>query len=254
VSAARKPALRLAHASPQSVVAVTLGSQPPLAAGHSLQLLAPLPAIASLVSSHPSGDGQACCRAVRLSLPGIGTRYLVRVAHRAAHMGWGIDELAALVVELERRCAYLLFASSLAALAPDRRRARRPGRRQAMQWDAGAWAASGGRPSDLLTAARSSGLRGYGNVVAGSRAELPRRLAGVLDELASRGVTVRNGGRETALQLGARWALELLGTPQLSPAQLQALRERFATAPRCDWCGVPVVGRHCHRCTTGGTA
>jgi hypothetical protein len=48
--------------------------------------------------------------------------------------------------------------------------------------------------------------------------------------------------------------VELLGTPQLSPAQLQALRERFAAAPRCDWCGVPVVGRHCHRCTAGGTA
>ena len=137
MSAARKPALRLAHASLQPVVAVTLGSHPPLAAGHTLQLLAPLPAIALLVPSNPSGGGQARCLAVRLSLPGIGTRYLVRVARRAAHMGWGIEELAALVVELERRCAYLLVAPSLAALAPDRRRARWLGRRQAMQWDDG---------------------------------------------------------------------------------------------------------------------
>jgi hypothetical protein len=254
VSAAGKPALRLAHASVQPAVVVTLGSEPPLAAGPSLHLLAPLPATAALLPSHWSGDGQARGMAVRLSLPGIGTRYLVRVAQRAAHMGWGVDELAALVVELERRCAYLLVASSLAPLAPDRRRARWLGGRQAMRWDAGTWIASGGRPSDLLTAARSSGLRGYGNALAGSGTEVPRRIVDLLDELASHGVTVRNSASGVALQLGARWAVELLGTPQLSPAQLQALRERFAAAPRCDWCGVPVVGRHCHRCTPGGTA
>lgn len=254
MSAAGKPALRLAHARAQPVVAVTLGSESPMAAGHSLQLLVPLPAIASLVPSRLSGDGQARCVALRLSLPGIGTRYLVRVAQRAAHMGWGVDELAALVVELERRCAYLLVASSLAPLAPDRRRARWFGGHKAMRWDAGAWIACGGRPSDLLTAARSSGLRGYGNAVVSSGSEVPRRIADTLDELASQGVPVRTGTRSVALQLGARWAVELLGTPQLSPAQLQALRERFAAAPRCDWCGVPVVGRHCHRCTPGGTA
>jgi hypothetical protein len=254
VSAVRKPALRLAHASPQPVVDVTLGARSPLPAGHSLVLLPPLPVMASLVPATMSGDGRDRSLAVRLSLPGIGTRYLLRVAQRAAQMGWGIDELAALMVELERRCAHLVVAPELARLAPDRRRRRWLDHDQALWWEGGAWVASRGRPSDLLAAARNSGLRGYGNAVACSGAGLPRRIAGVLDELAALGVTVRTGGGELSLQLGARWAVELLGTPQLSPAQLQALRERFAAAPRCDWCGVPVVGRHCHRCTAGGSA
>jgi hypothetical protein len=253
VSAVRKSALRLAHASPQPVVDVTLGARSPLPAGHSLVLLPPLPVMASLVPATMSGDGRDRSLAVRLSLPGIGTRYLLRVAQRAAQMGWGIDELAALMVELGRRCAYLVVATELTRLAPDRR-ARLLGRDQALKWEAGAWVASPGRRSDLLAAAHSSGLRGYGNAVACSGAGLPRRIAGMLEELAALGVTVRTGGGEMALQLGAGWAVELLGTPQLSPAQLQALRERFSAAPRCDWCGVPVVGRHCHRCTAGGSA
>jgi len=46
-----------------------------------------------------------------------------------------------------------------------------------------------------------------------------------------------------AAALGASWAVELLGAPPLSAAQLQRLREQFGAAPRCDWCGLPVVGR-----------
>jgi hypothetical protein len=187
---------------------------------------------------------------VRASLPGIGGRYLVQVARCAAAGGWAADELAALVVELERRCTYLLLASTVAILVGSQ--PRRPGvhgPRRAVAWNGGGW--SDAHTRDLAASARTVSGRGYLCATATSGSAPPRSVAATLAELTASGVPVGQITHGVAEALGASWAVELLGAPPLSAAQLQRLREQFGTAPRCDWCGLPVVGRHCRRCSPG---
>jgi hypothetical protein len=188
--------------------------------------------------------------AVRASLPGIGGRYLVQVARSAAAGGWAAEELAALVVELERRCTYLLLASTVAPLVGPR--PRRPGAhapRRGVAWDGGGWA--GAHTRDLGASARTASGRGYLCAAATSGSAPPRTVAATLADLTASGVSVGRITHGVAAALGASWAVELLGAPPLSAAQLQRLREQFGAAPRCDWCGLPVVGRHCRRCSPG---
>ena len=44
-------------------------------------------------------------------------------------------------------------------------------------------------------------------------------------------------------ELDMRWALELAVAPTLTAAGLSTLREQVASAPRCGWCRLPVIGR-----------
>jgi hypothetical protein len=57
-----------------------------------------------------------------------------------------------------------------------------------------------------------------------------------------------------AASLRVPWTMELLVAPALPAGSLMALRERIASAPRCDWCGVPMLGADCNRCLAGTRA
>jgi hypothetical protein len=246
VSGGRAAPLRLAHVEQRPEVAVVVSPDEPLPGCEALIVQ---PALSS--TSQMGKPGRAGCRiVVQASLPGVGCRYLVQVARSAAAGGWAAEELAALVVELERRCSYLLLASTVAPVVASRpRRSRMRGPRRAVAWDGGGW--SGAHTRDLAASARAVSGRGYLCAAATSGSAPPRTVASTLADLTASGVPVGRITRGVAAELGASWAVELLGAPPLSTAQLQRLREQFGAAPRCDWCGLPVVGRHCRRCSSG---
>ena len=100
MSGGRPAPLRLAHVERRPEVVVVVGpDEPP----PGCEALIVQPALAG--AARMGTPGRAGCRiVVRASLPGIGGRYLVQVARSAATGGWAAEELAALVVELERRC------------------------------------------------------------------------------------------------------------------------------------------------------
>ena len=246
MSGGRPAPLRLAHVERRPEVAVVVAPDEPPPGPEALIVQPALAGAARMGASGRAG-GQVV---VRASLPGIGGRYLVQVARSAAAGGWAAEELAALVVELERRCTYLLLASTVAPLIDPR--PHRPGvhgRRRALAWDGAGW--SGARARDLAASARAVTGRGYLCAAATSGSAPPRSVAATLADLSAAGVSVGRMARGVAAALRASWAVELLGAPPLSPAQLQRLREQFGAAPRCDWCGLPVVGRHCRRCSPG---
>jgi hypothetical protein len=246
VSRGRPAPLRLAHVEQRPEVAVVVvPDEPP--AGCEALVVQPALAGAGQMGTPGRAGGRIV---VRASLPGIGGRYLVRVARSAAAGGWAAEELAALVVELERRCTYLLLASNVAPLVVSRsRRSGVHGPRRAVAWDGGGW--SGAHRRDLAASARRVSGRGYLCAAATSGSAPPRTVAAALSDLTASGVPVGRVRHGVAAALGASWAVELLGAPPLSAAQLQRLREQFGAAPRCDWCGLPVVGRHCRRCSPG---
>ena len=246
MSGGRHAPLRLAHMEQRPEVAVVVGpDEPP----PGCEALIVQPALAG--AARMGAPGRAGCRiVVRASLPGIGGRYLVQVARSAAAGGWAAEELAALVVELERRCTYLLLASTVApVVAPRPRRSGVHRRRRAVAWDGGGW--SDAHTRELAASALAVSGRGYLCAAATSGSAPPRAVASALADLAASGVPVGPVKHGVAAELGASWAVELLGAPPLSAAQLQRLREQFGAAPRCDWCGLPVVGRHCRRCSPG---
>ena len=246
MSGGRTAPLRLAHVEqrPEVVVVVAPDEPPP---GCEALVIEPALTGAARMGTPGRAGGRI---AVRASLPGIGGRYLVQVARSAAAGGWAAEELAALVVELERRCTYLLLASTVAPLVGPR--PRQPGvhgPRRAVAWDGGGWA--GAHTRDLGVSARTASGRGYLCAAATSGSAPPRTVAATLADLTASGVSVGRITHGVAAALGASWAVELLGAPPLSATQLQRLREQFGAAPRCDWCGLPVVGRHCRRCSRG---
>jgi hypothetical protein len=246
VSGGRPAGLRLAHVKQRPEVAVVVAPEEP---ARGCEVLVVQPALAG--AAQLNNPGRAGGRiVVRASLPGIGGRYLVGVARSAAAGGWAADELAALVVELERRCTYLLLASTVAPLLMSRRRrAGVHGPRRAAAWDGGGW--SRAHTGDLSASARTVSARGYLCAAATSGSAPPRAVAAMLADLTGSGIRVGRITHGVAAALGASWAVELLGAPPLSAAQLLRLREQFGAAPRCDWCGLPVVGRHCRRCSPG---
>jgi hypothetical protein len=61
-----------------------------------------------------------------------------------------------------------------------------------------------------------------------------------------------DGGLAASLRVA--WTVELLVAPALPGGSLMALRERIASAPRCSWCGVPMLGADCTRCLPGARA
>lgn len=242
----RAAPLRLAHLEQRPEVAVAVAPDEPPPGREALVVQPALAGVARMGTPGRAGGRIV----VRASLPGIGGRYLVQVARSAAAGGWAAEELAALVVELERRCTYLLLASTVTTVVGSR--PRRPGvhrPRRAVAWDGGGW--SGAHTRDLAPSARTVSGRGYLCAAATSGSAPPRSVAAALAELTASGVSVGRITHGVAAALGASWAVELLGAPPLSAAQLQRLREQFGVAPRCDWCGLPVVGRHCRRCGPG---
>jgi len=246
VTVGRAAPLRLAHVEQRPEVAVAVAPDEPPPGRDALVVQPALAGVARMGTPGRAGGRIV----VRASLPGIGGRYLVQVARSAAAGGWAAEELAALVVELERRCTYLLLASTVATVVGSR--SRRPGvhrPRRAVAWDGGGW--SGAHTRDLAPSARTVSGRGYLCAAATSGSAPPRSVAAALAELTASGVSVGRITHGVAAALGASWAVELLGAPPLSAAQLQRLREQFGAAPRCDWCGLPVVGRHCCRCSPG---
>ena len=242
----RAAPLRLAHVEQRPEVAVAVAPDEPPPGRDALVVQPALAGVARMGTPGRAGGRIV----VRASLPGIGGRYLVQVARSAAAGGWAAEELAALVVELERRCTYLLLASTVTTVVGSR--SRRPGvhrPRRAVAWDGGGW--SGAHTRDLAPSARTVSGRGYLCAAATSGSAPPRSVAAALAELTASGVSVGRITHGVAAALGASWAVELLGAPPLSAAQLQRLREQFGVAPRCDWCGLPVVGRQCRRCSPG---
>ena len=248
MSGGRLAPLRLAYVEqrPEVIVVVAPDEPPP-----GSEALIVQPALAG--AAQMGTTGRAGCRiVVRASLPGIGGRYLVQVARSAAAGGWAAEELAALVVELERRCSYLLLASTVApVVSSGPRRSGVQGPRRAVAWDGGGW--SGARTRDLAASARTVSGRGYLCAAAASGSAPPRTVASTLADLTASGVPVGRITHGVAAALGASWAVELLGAPPLSAAQLQRLREQFGAAPRCDWCGLPVVGATAADAARGGT-
>lgn len=249
MSGARAASLRLAHVEQRPPVRVVTAAGD-IPRGEEVLIL-----IDALSPSAGLGLGELAHRsriAVRCGLPGIGGRYLLQIARSAAAGGWEVDELAALVVELERRCMYVVLASTVAALTGRPRRGRWPRRPMAAGWDGGAWTIGRAGARDVERTASASSARGYLCVASTSGAAPPSPVAGELRRLSAAGVPVGQIARGVAAALGASWAVEVLGTPALSAPQLLQLREQFGSAPRCDWCGLPVVGRHCRRCSPGG--
>ena len=81
-------------------------------------------------------------------------------------------------------------------------------------------------------------LSGTGGGWADERLDAWRRAGAVAGRL--------DGG--LARELDIRWALELAVAPTLTAAGLSTLREQVASAPRCGWCRLPVIGTACPRC------
>jgi hypothetical protein len=245
------PAVRLVPPLKQAPEAVPvwvvdgLGEAP--SAGQLLCLVPPLPA-----DRLPwYAADQTNREVIELALPGIGTRYLGGIARAASGGGWMLGELTALIIEIESRCSYWLAASTLGPLGTPGRRLRPARNGAALRWSSRGWAPAGTGDSELMAAARGTAGGRAVCVCAASGGRPPRSIARGLEALAQSGVAIGRVRWGTAAMLGAAWAVEALSAPWMTASQLAALREQFASAPRCGWCGLPVVGSHCRRCSPG---
>jgi hypothetical protein len=184
-----------------------------------------------------------------LRLPGIGGRYLAGIAAYASERGWGAAEVAALLDAVEERSAMWVVCPSAAAL----RRAGliEDGRghgRACARWSAGHWS----RTSLDVRALHAVAVSGRARAVCAAAVSgfgAPDRL---VESVHGEGVHTGAVAGGLAATLGVRWAVELLVSPALPAGSLMALRERVACAPRCGWCGVPMLGPDCRRCAPGG--
>ena len=181
---------------------------------------------------------------VHLTAVGVGARYLEAVGGRAAAARWAPHEICCLVSEVERRMTSWVCGPRLplGRLRPELLR-----RRSASVLCGGRWrpvAASPALPAEALERglARAStclaALSGTGGGWADERLDAWRRAGAVAGRL--------DGG--LARELDMRWALELAVAPTLTAAGLSTLREQVASAPRCGWCRLPVIGAACPRC------
>ena len=181
---------------------------------------------------------------VHLAAVGVGARYLGAVGGRAAAAGWAPHEICCLVSEVERRMTSWVCGPRLplGRLRPELLR-----RRSASVLGGGRWravAAAPALPAEVLERglARAStclaALSGNGGGWADERLDAWRRAGAVAGRL--------DGG--LARELDIRWALELAVAPTLTAAGLSTLREQVASAPRCGWCRLPVIGTACPRC------
>jgi hypothetical protein len=193
-----------------------------------------------------AGGGDAV---YRLRLPGIGGRYIAEIAAHAHRRGFSAPETVALLAALEERSAMWVVCPSAAALRRAGLLEAGRGRgRVCARWSAGCW---GRIPLDIsaLAAVAASGDARAVCAAAVSGAGAPERLVAAV-----RGEGVRLGTFTGGLaaSLGVAWTVELLVSPALPAGSLMALRERIAAAPRCGWCGVPMLQSECRRCLPGG--
>ena len=237
--------LRLAHAAQRPAVAVVMADEGgPRADVETLMLVRPGDA------APPAGRPGARRIAVQLAVPGLAIRYLERLLEQAAATGWELECMAAFAAELERRCAYLLAGGGRLPIQP-RAGASRRRRSQAALWHAGGWVA-GARPEHLAVRLVAGARARDDALLAASSGTLQGRCARKLTaQLEQEGVTIRNAGARAVARSGGAWAIEVLAVPRLAAEHLGALRERFAGAPRCEWCGLPVIGAACRRCASG---
>jgi hypothetical protein len=186
---------------------------------------------------------------VPVAAVGVGARYLTSVAASAAAAGWQGDEILALVSELERRTVQWVAANTVSSLLAGGRRRAVPGTRRAAMLVTGRWGAAACSPPEGDRLVRSAARRNAACLVAMSGAGHPAwaatsfvrwRAAG------ARGGVVAETGESAAI--GARWAVNVVVSPRVSPSDLPGLREQLAAAPRCGWCHLPVLGAACERC------
>jgi hypothetical protein len=231
--------LRLAHSAQAAPVAVVVDDDTDTSSGDALILVRP-------GAVQPLGAPGRRRIAVQLAVHGVGARYLQRLLERASATGWDLDCMAAFAAELERRCAYLVASGGSLPLGAARRRPA-----HATLWHAGTWM-PGSRPADLAEQL-VLGARARNDVVlaASSGALRGRKARGVAALLLREGVTLRESSTDAVTRAGNRWAIEVLAVPRLRADHLNDLRERFAGAPRCEWCALPVIGARCRRCAAG---
>lgn len=218
-------------------------------AGRPVQLVSAFSASGRVARAEGLAGGGAIGHELRL--PGIGGRYLAGVAAHAQARAWDALEVVALLAAVEERSAMWVVAPSAGAL----RRAGlieegRGPRRACARWSGGRWSRVAVDPAALTAVAAAGGTRAVcAAAVSGARA--PDRLVAAVQ---AEGVHVGVLERGLAASLGVDWTVELLVAPALPPGSLMALRERVAGAPRCSWCGVPVLGPDCRRCLPGSRA
>jgi hypothetical protein len=185
-----------------------------------------------------------------LRLPGIGGRYLAGLAAHAHEQGWHGPEVAAMLDAVEGRASMWILSPSAAAL-------RRAGllkaggsRKACARWSAGRWKQAPVDPDALARVAAAGRSRAV-CVGAVSGTGAPRRMVAAVG---ADGVQLGwlDGGLAASLRVP--WTVELLVAPALPAGSLMALRERIASAPRCSWCGVPMLGPDCTRCLPGNRA
>jgi hypothetical protein len=233
-----RPALRLRAAPPPAV--------DPRSAEDPLRLVSALSAPGRLARSERLGAGPD--RPHELCLPGIGGRYLAGLAAAAHRRGWAPAEVTALLDAVESRAAMWIVSPSAtplrhAGLLPGRR-----GRgRTCVRWTAGRWARVAVDVDALAAVAAAGAARGLA-LAAVSGAGAPERLAAAL--AAAEGVRMGRLAGGLAAAIGVPWTVELVVAPALPAVAMMSLRERIAQAPRCGWCGVPILGADCRRCLT----
>ncbi|HYW29191.1 MAG TPA: hypothetical protein VE824_05230 [Gaiellales bacterium] len=243
-SAQAERRLRLAHVAQVPPVTVVLGDDHDAATGDSLVLVRPGDALVPPARLGPRR------LAVQLAVSGLAIRYLHRLLEQAAATGWELDAMAALASELERRCAYLIAVAGRLPLQPGLARSSRRRPRAAL-WHSGVWVY--GAPANDLAEQLAAGARVRGDALFASsfgstHRRSPRRLVATL---AREGVAVREVGGRMPAGMNSPWVIEALAVPRLTAEHLGALRERFAAAPRCEWCALPVIGAGCRRCAAG---
>ncbi len=168
-------------------------------------------------------------------LPGLGGRFVCEVRGEAARRGWRDVELAGLVAATEDR-------TELWLITPAARRWRSP---EVRRWHATRFLSCEQDVQSLvLTVAANRGRR-VCLVAASGRG---RRGDALLTRLQSAGATAGRIDAGPAAPLGMAWAIELMIGPIVTHDSLAALRDAMVAAPRCAWCGVPVLGSRCTRC------
>jgi len=211
-----------------------------------LELVSAISAAGRLASAQGFGSGGEL--AYELRLPGIGGRYLAGIAAYAHGRGFGAPEAAALLDAVEERSAMWVVCPSAAALRRAGLIEGGHGRRGACaRWSSGRWSRVPLDVSALAAVAAAGGTRAV-CAAAVSGAGAPERLVAAVRADGVRLGTLDGG---LAASLGVPWTVELLIAPALPGGSVMALRERVASAPRCGWCGVPMLGADCRRCLPG---
>ena len=168
-------------------------------------------------------------------LPGIGARFVAGVLAEACTEGWGQGELAGLVAATEERSALWLVTPGPGRRVPEIRR-----------WQSARFVRS---EQDLRSLVLTASAVREHNVCLVGISGRSRRADAIAAQLTSVGARVGRVEFGVADALELDWAVELMIAPRLPRGLLGSLREVMASAPRCGWCGMPVLGNRCRRCT-----